>query len=467
MRKTSFHTAAGILCLVAVLHVCSGNAPAHPAGANNWHLNSPLQARLNANLVCKVHVTSVRDAGLVPCDFSLGAHKVMRRVATAQVVSVVAGECPGHIRIVFDFPPNDAFPWGLPIGRLFTEIRAGEACLLFLRGSGEDYRLHRIRSKARVIPSPVTYDLGDDPLLRLLAEFWAGLSADDQQVRLQAAEELGYIGDALMEQLGPFHDGDEPERSRRIAQGLRQGRDVIRQTRSDENFVVRATAVTSSFALGDPPSLDQAMEVMLADPNRFTAAESRAEYGIRDFSVPALQKRLLETMDATTRRALRGLDDGRRIRRIGSHPGPYRGVPGFPYAKFFRMALPLAPVRQDPEMRQAIANVIWIRYEQASLPEMIGLLDDDELAIRRTAVSALNKCVNGKFSNAWDRRTFYGLDRAAGKTGQIAEMPLEQRLADYERYERQYIAYWQEWWQRNREKFEHEDSSEAAMLPEG
>ena len=89
------------------------------------------------------------------------------------------------------------------------------------------------------------------------------------------------------------------------------------------------------------------------------------------------------------------------------------------------------------------------------MPEMIELLDDDERPIRRTAVSALNKCVNANFSNAWDRRTFYGPDPDTERSGQMPEMPLEQRLADYERYETEYIAYWQAWWQKNRGRFEH------------
>jgi hypothetical protein len=435
---------------------------AYPAGTNNWHLNSPLQMQANADLVCKVHVVAVQDLGLVPCQQSLGAPPVMRKQATAKVVSVVTGQCSDTIRFEFDVPlPADRFQWG--IGQ-FTELRPGEDCLVFLKNGETGYCLHYNRGKARVVPDPVAYDLGDEGVLRLLAEFLAGLSADDRQIRLQAAEELGYVGDALMKQLGPFPGGDDPDRSRRIAHGLRVGRDAIRKARGDNDLVVRSVAVVSSFGLGDPPGLDQAMELMQADPNRFTASQSTAEFGVRGFSVPALQRRLLETMDATTRRATRRIEDGTKIERAGIRPDLYRGVPGFPYAEFCRMVLRTDPVRHSAEMREAVANVLWIRYERASVPEMIKLLDDPGLHIRQTAVAALDQCVNGNFSNAWDRRTFYGLERTSGTSESVTEKPLEQRLADYERNEHEYIRYWKHWWQLNRDTF-GEDNGLAAVLP--
>ena len=52
------------------------------------------------------------------------------------------------------------------------------------------------------------------------------------------------------------------------------------------------------------------------------------------------------------------------------------------------------------QTRRAIANVIWIRCEKASVPEMMRLLDDSNMHIRRTAVSALRKCINSDLSNS-------------------------------------------------------------------
>jgi hypothetical protein len=208
----------------------------------------------------------------------------------------------------------------------------------------------------------------------------------------------------------------------------------------------------ASFQLADPPDLDQVAELLSCDPNRFGPLDSRAKYGIDDFCISSLQKRLLETMDATTRRSLKDLEDGSTIRRPAGHD-IYRGVLGFPYARFFRWALETEVVAGSAEMRGHIANVIWIRYERASVPEMVRLLDDPEIAIRRTAVSALNKCIRANFTNAWDRRSF-SASRVAEGSGQVPEKPLEERLKDYQQNEQEYLRYWKDWWQQNKTQFD-------------
>ncbi len=209
----------------------------------------------------------------------------------------------------------------------------------------------------------------------------------------------------------------------------------------------------SSFKLGDPPSLDQTLAILHADPNDFNPADSKSKYGIRDFCTSGLQRSLLETMDATTRRSIKYLDNGSTIRAFHHQRGIYRGVPGFPYTRFFQQALKTEPVKNDSNMRKSIANVIWIRYEKASVPQMIHLLDDSERHIRGTAVSALKKCINGNFSNAWDRRSFYSSGRNSVKLMQRQEKPLEQRLKEYEEHEQEYIQYWKKWWLQNRDQF--------------
>ena len=172
-------------------------------------------------------------------------------------------------------------------------------------------------------------------------------------------------------------------------------------------------------------------------------------------------------MDSTTRRFIRSLNDGEIIRAPGRHGDVYRGVPGFPYARFYRLALATEVVGRDADMRHAIANVLWIRCEKASVPEMIRFLDDSKTGIRQTAVSALNKCINANFSNEWDRSTFYRRDVAANTPGPTHEKPLEERLRDYELNEREYIRYWKDWWRENRSQYEGAADGYDASLPPG
>ena len=448
----SFQFHSFLLCLLALPACVPGLALGDPLGSNNWHLNSALQVSVNAALVCKVRVISVRDAGLAPSNMFWSETNVRREIATAEVISVVQGRCGREIEIEYYFPRGGKWVSGSLIGEQFTELLPGETCLVFLQEAGAIWRLNGVRGKARVAASPVAYTLGDEPLLRVLAEFIAGADSEDEMVRLQAAEELGYIGDELVEQLRPFRS--QEERGWRLARAIEEARRAVRKARSSQDLVIRSTAVMSSFKLVDPPSLEDALRILQADPNAFGPAASGAKHGVRDFSVSSLQKRLLETMDSTTRRFIRSLDSGEIIRAPRRHADVYRGVPGFPYARFYRFALGTNVVARDAEMRRSIANVLWIRYETASVPEMVRLLDDSEAHIRQTAVSALNECVNRNFSNAWDRDTFYRHNVPATAPGPTYEKPLEERLRDYELNEREYIQYWKDWWRENRSKYE-------------
>lgn len=432
-----------VICLGAVLLMLCNAAMGYPAASNNWHLNSSLQAGHNAELVCKIRVVSVRDAE----HLVAGASNVSRKIATAKVVSIVKGKCGDTIQIEASLHPLD-----MPQS---TELHPGECCLVFLKRSDSGYLLNRVRSKARVVAKAVDYQQDDDVLLRLLTEFLAGLKAKDEMIRLQAVEELGYIGDELMEKLKPFQNGDE--QSRRVAFYLKQARHAIRKARSDENFVIRNVAVMSSFKLGDPPSLDQTIAILRADPNDFNPADSKSKYGIHDFCISALQRSLLETMDQTTRRSVKDLGDGLTIRATPPQRGIFRGVPGFPYADLYRWALETDIVKNNKDLRRAIANVIWIRYEKESVPQMIQLLDDPERDIRHTAVSALMKCINDNLNTAWDSRSFYssGWD-SIQLMNQLKEMPLEQRQKEYQEHEQEYINYWKSWWSENQGRFSKE-----------
>lgn len=442
-----------LLYPMLLLMSCWSNAYAHPVGSNNWHLDSPLQAIYNSDLVCKVNILSVREVGLTDSFiFELGPQAICQ-VATAKVISIVKGSCEDTIQIRFYVPKDNGRYMGLLKGQLFTELHSGEHCLVFLRHTDDGYFLNRIQSKARVVANPADYNSQSDILIRLLSEFRAGLNAKDEQISLQAVEELGYIGDELMEKLQPFQFQDD-QNNHDIANSLKQIQPAIRKACLDQDFIVRSVAVMSSFKLGYAPTIEQAKAILLADPNGFTSVESRSKYGIDDFSVKGLQRSLLSTMDATTRRAIKNLNTGSTIRRSR---GIYRGVFGFPYADFYRWALATDIVKNDKELRHSIANVIWIRYDKESIPQMIQLLNDPEQSIRRMAVSALKKCIHDNFSNAWDRKSFYSSGwESLQRMNQIKEKPFEERLNDYQEHEQEYIQYWKRWWSENQERFSKE-----------
>ncbi len=307
-------------------------------------------------------------------------------------------------------------------------------------------------SKARVQPEIVDYNLGNTPNLRLLAEFLAGCNSGNEIVKLQAVEELGYLGEVMIRQLRPFK-GDK-ESFQRIAFGLGRAKDALRKTRSSENIVIRTASIISRFQVDDSPGIEEPLELLKMNPSYFTPNDSLKKYGIRDFCVSSLQLRLLETMDSTTRRVVIDLKDGSVIRREEGSPYPFRGVRSFNYAEFFKQALDCESVKKDTQMRSHIANVIWIRYEKRSVPDMIRLLDDLSMHIRRTAVSALRKCINSDRSNSWERLHFYDPRAAEEYLRRGIEKPLEDRLKDYQDNEQEYIQYWKKWWQEHKSKFE-------------
>jgi len=449
-----------LLYLVLFLMSSGSDAFASPIGSNNWHLNSPLQVIHNSDLVCKVNILSVREVGLSDSFIFEWGSQAICRVATAKVISIIKGSCEDTIQIWFYVPKDNGKHMGLQKGQLFTELQSGEHCLVFLRHADDGYCLNRIQSKARVVANPVDYNNQSDILIKLLSEFGAGLNAKDDLIRLQAAEELGAVGDELMEKLQPFQFKDD-ESNRAIAYSLKQIQPVIRKACLDQDFIVRSVAVMSSFKLGYAPTIEQAKTILLTDPNRMTSAESRSKYGIDDFSVKGLQRSLLATMDATTRRTIKDLDDGSIIRPPG---GIHRGVSGFPYANFYCWALETDVVKNNKDLRRSIANVIWIRYERDSVPQMIQLLEDPESDIRQTAVSALNKCIHNNFSNAWDRESFYSSGwESLQRMNKIKEKPLKQRQNDYLEHGQEYIQYWKKWWSENQGTFSKESRPVSDM----
>lgn len=423
----------------------------YPVGSNSWHLNSPFQARINADLVCKVHVVSIRREGVIESNLFPGAPNVSRIIASAKVLSVIKGKCAQVIDIEFHYPQDGTMQWGDPPWLIYTELKEGETCLVFLKESKPYYILNRINSKARVEPKTIDYSLGDTPNLKLLAEFLAGCNSEDGMVKLQAVEELGYLGEAIIQELRPFKG--QKELFQRIAFALGRAKDALSKTRSCEDLVIKNVSVISSFQVDDSPGIKAPLELLRMNPSDFDPNDSLKKYGIRDFCISSLQLRLLQTMDHTTRRAVVNLQDGSVIRREDGRPGIYRGVREFDYGQFFKQSLDCEAVKKSTEMRSAIANVIWIRYEKRSVPEMIRLLDDSSVSVRQAAVSALRKCINLDFSNSWERRHFYN-PRAAKEAMRMGfEKNLEDRQKDYQNNEQEYIQYWKKWWHENKDRF--------------
>jgi hypothetical protein len=373
-------------------------------------------------------------------------------IATSKVLSVIKGECPQVIDIEFLYPEERNLDFGSLLCQIYVELSENEVCIVFLKQEKPYYKLNRIMSKARVQPEIVDYNLGDTPNLRLLAEFLAGCKSDDEMVKLQAVEELGCLGDVMIGRLRQFKD--DKEMFQRLAFGLVKAKEALRKTHSSENIVIRTASVISSFQADDSPGIEGPLELLKMNPSYFTPDDSLKKYGIRDFCVSGLQLRLLEAMDSTTRRFVVDLKDGSKIRREDGSPYIFRGVRDFDYAKFFSQVLDCESVKKDTQMRGAIANVIWIRYEKRSVPDMIRLLDDSNMHIRSTAVSALRKCINSDRSNSWERLHFYDPRAAEEYLRRGIEKPLEDRQKDYEDYEQEYIQYWKKWWQEHKSKFE-------------
>ena len=424
----------------------------YPAWTNGWHLDCPLQAGSNADLVCKIQVLSTRRAEIIKRYLPGGQAYPSRMLAKSRVLSVIKGECEPAIDIEFHDPKARSLRSGFRLGGRGTELTKGEVCIVFLKRQEAGYKLNRIRSKLRVQPKVVDYNLGETPNLRLLAEMLAGCDSKNEMVKLQAVEELGYLGKATFREVRIFK-GDKGL-FERIAFGLGRAKEALRRTRRSENQVIRNMSIISSFWVDDSPGIEGPLELLHMNPSDFGADDSQKKYGIRDFRVSDLQLRLLETMDAATRRAVIDFKDGSVIRRDDGGPGIYRGVRGFDYAEFYRQALDCEVVKKNEQMRSAIANVIWIRYEKRSVPEMIRLLDDPVRHIRSTAVSALRKCINSDMSNSWERRHFYDANAAREYMRRGVEKKLEDRQKDYRDNEREYILYWKQWWQKHRIELE-------------
>jgi hypothetical protein len=429
MRCKSFSCPTYLLVVfAAMLFMPLKNTFAQPASSNGWHLNSAVQSRFK-DLICKVQVVSISSQGQhVKRGTDDPVFLTTGMTARSKVLSVIKGKCSDVIDIEFNYT-SGIFSFQDDI-----KLSEGEVCIVFLKKHESGYRLNRVRSKARIQPNVIDYNLGNTPILRLIDEFLVGCNSDDELVKLQAVEELGYLGDKIIDDFRDFRR--DKELSQAMISALMKIKAALRKTNSCPNLVIRNISIMSCFKADESPDIILPLELLRSDPNEFDMKSSREKYGIREFSIEGLQLKLLETMDSSTRRAVFNLEDGSKIRREDGGRGMFRGVRNFDYALFFKEALKCKSVIKSEKMRRAIANVIWIRYEKKSVPEMIQLLDDSFIHIRSTAVSALRKCINSDFSNFGE-----------GK-------PLEERKKDYAENEQRHIQYWKQWWLANKSNME-------------
>lgn len=330
-------------------------------GSNSWHLNSPFHAKSNADIVCKIKVLSIHQGQVITSNLFPGAPDICRMTAKSKVLSIIKGNCPQFIDIEFHYPKDINLNLGFPITQAYTELSKNEICIVFLKQENSHYRLNRINSKLRVLPDVVDYDLGDTPDLKLLAEFVAGCNSENELIKLQAVEEIGYLGGTMIHQIyrSPYLDSKEVlERCLEMDSALIKARRTIKNMYSSGDIVIKSMAVISSFQVGLSPGIEMPLALLRMNPSAFDENGSLKKYGVRDFSIPSLQLRLLQTMDSTTRRFIVNLRQQSVVKKAGG--GYLRGVPDFDYAEFARRAMRYQVVKNSKEMRSAIAHILWI-----------------------------------------------------------------------------------------------------------
>jgi hypothetical protein len=350
-----------ILTLVSFAFLHPEKSYGFSIGSDSWHVNSPFQAKHNADVVCKIKVLSIRQEEIIQNNLFPGAPDVRRMIAKSKVLSFIKGKCPKVIDIEFHYPKDRNPISGHPINQVYTELSKDEVCIVFLKQSKSYYKLNRIYSKLRVQPEALDYNMGDTPDLRLLAEFIAGCNSDNELVRLQAVEEIGYLGNTMIHQIyrSPYLDSKQVlERCIEIDSALAKARQTIKKMYASRDLVIKNLAVIASFQVGISPGTEKPLELLRMNPSDFDQDDSMKKYGIHDFCISSLQLRLLQTMDSTTRRFLVNLKEKSVIKKPS---GSYlRGVPDFNYAEFSKQAMQYEVVKNSKEMQNAIAHILWI-----------------------------------------------------------------------------------------------------------
>ena len=427
---------------------------AFPLGSNGWYLDSPLQTN-NSDLVCKIKVISIsRGEPVSNSQLFMSGLKAYRMKATAKVLSVIKGKCPESIEIEFEYPIGNNIDTGIPISNLITGLSEKEICIVFLQKQKDQYKLNSIKSKLRVVPEVLKHNFGDEPNMRLVDEFLAGCESDDEFIKLQAAEELGFQSEEIIKNFRTSLSNTELFDKNALMLGKIQ-KELIRSCKS-KDFVIRNISYISCFQADVSPGIEGPLQLLRTNPSVFDKNDSMKKYEIQNFSVSDLQVRLLETMDSATRRTVYDMNNRTIIRREDGIHEIYRGLREFDYAEFFNQALDCNSVKNSEQMRKAIANILWIRFERKSVPVIVRLLDDRDVYVRQTAVSALRKCINGDYSNSWEPDDFYRSFKGNEyyfSANQKTEESLEERQKDYQEHEQEYIKYWKDWWQNKKKDF--------------
>ncbi len=268
---------------------------AYPSGSNGWHLNSALQAEHNADLVCKVQIISVSREGQYRDGGMDGPVSVMTRMtAHSKVLSVIKGKCPDVLDIGFSYPTDISNESGIIPFHDYTNLSRGEVCIVFLKKSESGFVLNRIRSKARIQPEIVDYNLGNTPIFRLIDEFLVSCSSDDELVKLQAVDELGYLGAKIIHDFRTFK-GDK-ELFQTMVSALVKVKMALSKTNSCSNLVVRNVSIISSFKVDDSPGIKLPLDLLSLDPAEFDQKSSIKKYDGRPFDPMELSIKIKEVL---------------------------------------------------------------------------------------------------------------------------------------------------------------------------
>ncbi len=449
--------------LLPVLMACAWAAtPPGQAGVDalaHWQVDSARQAAVNADRVVKVEVLSLLEAGTARNEASANPLEVRRLTASCRVISEIKERCPQIIRVEFQYPAESDIQSNPSLAQAFTSLRVGEVALVFLKDIGMDFRLNRLDGKVRIAPSRIQHDMVDSPEERLLSEFVGSAQDGDPMVRLQAVEELGYVGDAILRQMaaGEYrYSSEAADRCIMLDKKLDAAREVLAELRKSTDLVLRCAAIISSFQVDATPGDATAVEVLLADPTALSPAESTAQYGTVGFSVQAMQARLLDVMDATTRRLLLNMAERDVIRRRDGKP--YRGIRGFWYPEFCAAALACESVRDSAAMRRSLANILWVRADVASVPEMIALLDDPDILVRSAVVAGLIKTIASPYSNPLEVHSPW-MSSVDAMDVEVRDREIDpaEAMRDYQQKEQEYLTYWKTWWSENKGDFDAAD----------
>ena len=473
MRIGDIATGLTLICMLTT-RVWTATAPGDdgvsPLG--HWQVDATRQAATEADRVVKVEVLSLLEAGTARNEVSASPPELRRLTASCRVLSEIKERCPGIIRVEFQYPAESDIEGNPSLAQQFTSLRVGEVALVFLKDIGMDFRLSRINGKVRVTADRVRHEMVDEPNERLLSEFVASAQDSDPMVRLQAVEELGYVGDAILREMAASqyrYSSEAADRCIMLDKKLDAAREVLAEARKSTDPVVRFAAIISSFQVDTTPGEATALEILHVDPAKLSPAESLAQYGSIGFSVQAMQARLLDVMDATTRRLLLDMRERDVIRRQDGKP--YRGIRDFWYPEFCAGALACESVRASGPMRWSLANILWVRSDVASVPEMIALLDDPDILVRSTVVAGLIKTVASPYSNPLEVHSpWMSSVDATDVEVRDREVDPAEAMRDYQLKEQEYLTYWKTWWDQNKDDFDEADlkrmKKEATVKPD-